>query len=126
MRLTSKDFVGTALVATAILVGFAVSYSWGWPLLSDYRAGTIALGIIGIAMCAAGSETTAWKGTDPFIVVASALGFVALALIVAGLIWATAELFVGLVAVIVLLWFVATARHIVRRAPGAPAHPAVS
>ena len=125
MRLTSKDLIGTALAATAVLVGFAVSYGWGWPLLSDYRAGTIALGIIGIGMCAAASETTAWKATDPFIVVASALGFVALALIVAGLIWATAELFVGLVAVIVLLWFVATARHIVR-APAAPGHPAVS
>src|SRR5690349_13180763 len=113
MRFTIKDIIGAVLAAAAVVVAVAVTYGWGWPLLTDYRAGTVALGVIGIAMCAAASETTAWKATDPFLVTASALGFLALGLIVAGLIWATAEIFVGLTAVIVLLWFVATARHIV-------------
>ena len=44
-------FVGTLLVGAAVLVGVAVISDWGWPLLGDYRAGTIALAVIGFAMC---------------------------------------------------------------------------
>src|SRR5690349_25146667 len=53
MRFTIKDFIGAVLAAAAVVVAIAVTYGWGWPLLSDYRAGTVALGVIGISMCLA-------------------------------------------------------------------------
>jgi hypothetical protein len=124
MRITSKDAVGTVLAAIAVVVTLAVSYGWGWPLLADYRAGTVALAVIGIAMCVAGSEATSARPNDPLVVGSTILGVAALGLIAAGLIWATAQLFVALAAVIVALWLIATVRHLItasddRRAPAA-------
>lgn len=112
MRVTSKDVVGTVLAAAAVLVAMAVGNGWGWPLLGDYRAGTIALAVIGFGMCAAASDYSTVRGADPFVVTAAALGIAALALIVAGLIWATATLFTWLAVVIVGLWLVTTIRHL--------------
>lgn len=126
MRVTSKDVIGSVLAAAAILVAMAVSNSWGWPLLGDYRAGTIALGVIGFAMCAAASDYSTVRGPDPFVVIAAVMGIAALVLIVAGLIWATATLFGWLAVVIVGLWLVSTVRHLTVPARQRPASPAAS
>ena len=113
MSFTSRDFVGTLLAAAAVLVGLAVINDWGWPLLADYRAGTIALAVIGVAMCGSGSDYSTVRWSHPLVLLASALGFAALALIVAGLIWATVEIFFWLAAVIIALWFTTTLRHLI-------------
>ena len=111
MKVSMKDATATLLAALAALVAFAVVSSWGWPLLNGYRAGTIALGVIGFGMCAVGSDYSTVRGLDPFVVVAGVLGVAALGLAIAGLIWATAALFVWLAVTIVLLWLVTTVRH---------------
>jgi peptidoglycan/LPS O-acetylase OafA/YrhL len=126
MRLTSKDVVGTGLVVAAVLVAAAVINGWSWPLLGDYRAGTIALAVIGFGMCAAASDYSQARWSNPLVLLASALGIAALVLIVAGLIWATAELVFWLAAVIVGLWFVSTARHLFTPRDFGRAHPALS
>jgi hypothetical protein len=126
MRFTSKDVVGTLLAATAVLVALALTNGWGWPLLGDYRAGTIALAVIGFAMCGAASDYTAASWSHPLVVLASILGVAALGLVVAGLVWATAALFVWLAVVIVALWFVSTVRHLTTSPDYRPATPAVS
>jgi peptidoglycan/LPS O-acetylase OafA/YrhL len=112
MSFTSKDFVGTLLAGAAVLVGAAVMNDWGWPLLGDYRAGTVALAVIGVGMCAAGSDYSTVRWSHPLVILASALGVAALGLIVAGLIWATAEIFFWLAFVIVALWMTTTLRHL--------------
>jgi hypothetical protein len=76
-------------------------------------------------MCASGSDYSKVKGSHPLVIAASVLGVAALGLIVAGLIWATAELFVGLAAVIVALWFVTTVRHLLTSLELRPAQPAL-
>jgi len=112
MKVSFKDVSATALAALAALVALAVINGWGWPLLGGYRAGTIALGVIGVGMCAIGSDYSTVRGLDPFVVVAGLLGVVVLGLVIAGLIWATATMFVWLAVTIPLLWLVTTARHV--------------
>ena len=113
MRFTSKDLVGTALAAGAVVVALAVTSRWGWPLLGDFRAGTIALALIGFAMCGTASDYSTVRPSHPLVMLATVLGVAALGLIIAGLIWATVELFFWLAAVIVALWFVTTVRHLI-------------
>jgi hypothetical protein len=112
MKISFKDATATVLAALAALVALAVINDWGWPLLSGYRAGTIALGVIGFGMCTVGSDYSTVHGPDPFVVVAGLLGVAALGLAIAGLIWATGALFVWLAVTILLLWLVTTVRHV--------------
>jgi hypothetical protein len=126
MRFTSKDVAGTALAGAAVLITLAVTNGWGWPLLGDYRAGIIALTVVGFAMCASGSDYSTVRGSDPLVIIAGGLGIAALGLIVAGLIWATSQLFVWLAAVIVALWLVTTVRHLITPRADAPARPALT
>jgi hypothetical protein len=112
MRLTGKDAVATMLAGLAVLVVLAVTEGWGWPLLGSPRAGVLALGVIGVGMCASGSrvgEQTSMR--DPFIAVAMVLGIGSLVLIVLGLIVGSEALLVTLGATILALWLVTTLRH---------------
>jgi uncharacterized membrane protein YccC len=126
MRVSFKDAFATLLAAFAALVALAVLGGWGWPLLGGYRAGTIALGVIGIAMCAIGSDYSTVRGLDPFVAVAGVLGVAVLGLVIAGLIWATAALFVWLAVTILVLWLVTTVRHVITPAADVTHRAAVS
>lgn len=126
MRLTWKDATSTLLAVAAVLIALAVVNAWGWPLLGDFRAGTVALAVMGFAMCVSGTSMAKARWSDPLVVVATLLGVVALALMVGGLIYATQPLFVALAVDIVALWFVSTVRHLVEAQPAFPARPAVS
>jgi hypothetical protein len=77
-------------------------------------------------MCGAASDYSAASWSHPLVLLASILGVAALGLVVAGLIWATAALFVWLAVVIVTLWFVSTVRHLTTSPNYRPATPAVS
>jgi hypothetical protein len=114
MQLTWRDGSATILAALVVAVLLAVTQAWAWPLLGDYRSGVIALTIIGFAMCSVGllaTEGTAFK--QPFMVVGSVLGVVALGLVILGVIFATQALFVALAITVVALWIVTTADHAV-------------
>jgi hypothetical protein len=111
MRLSAKDMVGTLLAAAAVGVTLAVTNGWGWPLLADYRAGAIALAVIGFAMCGAGSDYSTVRGPNPFVVLAAVMGVAALILMIAAIGWPSATVFVWLAVTIVALWFVTTLRH---------------
>jgi hypothetical protein len=113
MRFTAKDLVGTLLAGAAVAVTLAVTNAWGWPLLADYRAGAVALAVIGFGMCAAASDYSTVHGPDPLVIVAGILGVAALGLMIAALVWATATLFVWFAATIIALWLIATVRHLV-------------
>ena len=63
---------------------------------------------------------------DPFLTAAAALGLVAVAVLVVGLIAGTQAPFVGLAAVMGLLWIITTAHHAVEQRPGIDVPRAVS
>jgi len=116
MKLTYRDAITTALTTLVVAVTLAVIQGWDWPMLGSPRAGIIAVGILGVAMCSIGtrSEDMATKNAfvhHPGMIVGSALGAVTLVLLIAGLISGTETLLIGITAVMVLLWAVATIRH---------------
>ena len=113
MRLSPKDLIATVLAAAAVGVTLAVTNAWGWPLLTDYRSGAIALAVIGFGMCAFGSDYSTVRGPDPFVVLAGIMGVAALVLMIAAIGWPGATSFVWLAVVIVGLWLVTTTRHLV-------------
>lgn len=109
MALTWKDLATTIL---AILVaGFSYLMVTGYrlPLISGYRWATLVLLILGIAMCAMSSANQG----GPWIIAASVLGVITLLLIVASFIMGTKTIFIALSGTILLLWAIATLRHLI-------------
>ena len=86
MRLTRRDGVATVMAGLVAAVALAVTRSWDWPMLGSYRAGVAALGVIGWSMCIVGSSRTTFSFKGPFVVFASALGGLALLLVIVGLV----------------------------------------
>jgi hypothetical protein len=115
MQLTWRDGAGTVLAALVVAVLLAVTQAWSWPLLGDYRAGVIALTVLGFLGCSVGLRVTEGSAAEsfkrPFMVIGSMLGAAALVLVIAGLIWATEALFVALAIVLLALWLVTTIDH---------------
>ena len=113
MTLTWKDAVTTAMAATTFGLYYAMTKGIDLPVITSYRGAIIALGILGIGMCAFSGGNVAAKAGNPFIVLASILGVIALLLIVYGLFTATKVAFVWLTVTILALWAIATLRHII-------------
>jgi hypothetical protein len=111
MRLTWRDGVATVLAGLVVAVALAVTRSWDWPLLGSYRAGVAALGVIGWSMCILGGPRTASSFKGPFVVFASALGGLALVLVIVGLVTGTQGPFIWLAVDIEVLWATTTLHH---------------
>jgi hypothetical protein len=135
MRLTWRDGVAALFAVVVGLITLAVTQDWGWPLLSSYRAGIVALALVGVPMCLIGGyafwDSPAFSHPrlilkDPFLTAAAALGLVAVAVLVVGLITGTQAPFVGLAAVMGVLWIVTTTHHAVEERPGIDVPGAVS
>lgn len=129
MRLTWRDGVTTLLLGVVLLIAFAVTEGWDWPLLGSIGAGVGAVAIVGLAMCilgGSGSATGSGSMTlkDPFVMTSIVLGTAALVLAIIGLVNGSEAIFVALVAVTAVLWVVSTTHHAVQGARHAPAHPA--
>ena len=127
MRLTWRDGVAALFAVVVGLITLAVTQGWGWPLLGSYRAGIIALALVGVPMCLIGGyafwDSPAFRHPrlilkDPFLTAAAALGLVAVAVLVVGLIAGTQAPFVGLAGVMGVLWIITTTHHAVEERPG--------
>jgi hypothetical protein len=127
MRLTWRDGIAALFAVVVGLITLAVTQEWGWPLLGSYRAGIIALAAVGVPMCLIGGyvfwDSPAFRHPrlilkDPFLTASAALGLVAVAVLVVGLITGTQAPFVGLAGVMGLLWVVTTTHHAVEQRPG--------
>lgn len=122
MRLTYRDAIATVLVAAVVAVTLAVTQGWDWPRLGSVKAGIVAVGVLGYAGCMAGTRTrdmasVAVLKEHPGMIVGSILGALTLALFVGGLIAGTEAWLIALSVTLVVLWFVATARHAFTREP---------
>ncbi|MDH5223938.1 MAG: hypothetical protein OEW66_10490 [Actinomycetota bacterium] len=120
MRVTFRDGVTTILAGVVVAIALAVTEGWGWPMLGSTRAGIIALGLVGIAMCSIGTRAedmaTGRKLLEhPGMIVGSVLGAVALGVLIVGIFVDTEAMLVALAVVLLLLWFVATTRHAATR-----------
>ena len=123
MKVTYRDAITTVLAALVVAVTLAVTEGWAWPMLGSTRAGIVAVGILGVAMCSIGTRSEDMATRDAFVhhpgmivgSVGSALGTVALVLLIAGLIAGTEALLIVLAGDLVLLWAVATIRHAATR-----------
>jgi hypothetical protein len=112
MQIRSQDLAATLLAAFVVAVTLAVTQAWNWPLLTDARAGMIAVTVAGFGMCAlASAGMKAAPGPPAFMFASGALGVIALALVVYGLIVGTQTALVVLAAMVVALWFISTVRH---------------
>jgi hypothetical protein len=121
MRLTWRDGLSTAPAVVVVAVVLALTQGWGWPLLGDYRAGVIALTVVGLLMVVAGASVRTFSTVDPFLAASTLLGLAAAAVVVCGVTLASQEAFLILAAVVVALWIIATLRHAVEPAPGSEA-----
>lgn len=134
MRLTRRDAVTAVLAAAAVLVLLAVTQGWEWPLITGYRSGTVALWVLGIAMC-----PLTWTGVQAafgdsgraalqsrlglnraYYTFMSALGFAATVLLVWGLVASGLAVFVAMGAMVIGLWLTATARRVIATTPQTP------
>ncbi len=132
MRLTWRDGVATILAVVGGAVALAVLNGWDWPLLGSYRAGTLALGVIGLAMCGIGGYRF-WNiatvqprtvAKDGFLVLGAILGAATMVVLIIGLVTGTQAPFVWMMVLTAALWVLATVRHAVEREPSG-AHPAM-
>ena len=57
MKLTYRDAITTALATLVVAITLAVTQGWAWPMLGSPRAGIIAVGILGVAMCSIGTRS---------------------------------------------------------------------
>ena len=123
MGLTWRDAVTSVLAAAVVLIALAVTNEWGWPLLASYRFGSLAVGLVGFAMCITAGSGRAIESEmqDRGVRVLSAFGVLALVLMVAGVISGSELLFTALVIDILGMWLMATIRH-AAAGFGAPRH----
>lgn len=122
MRLTWRDAASTVLLGAGVLMAASVIAGWNWPLLSGTRSGILALAVLGFASCVFGAPMERFYYTDPFgilTVVIAVLG--AVVAIVGGLITGMGPFLGLLIAVSIMLWIMATLRHMVEGRTPAPA-----
>jgi hypothetical protein len=114
MGLTWRDGVATVLAVAVAFIGLAVTNEWGWPMLGSFRAGTLLVGILGLAMCITGGSGAAVESglQDRGIKVLAWLGGFSFVLIVVGLITGSELVFMALVIVTLGMWLMATIRHV--------------
>lgn len=113
MRLTARDFVGTLLVGLGLAAAVAALQGWGWPLLSDARAGIVVLLGMSVLVCPLGMGPAPAKWyKDPFVLTASALGTAILVLGIIGLFGGAADVLVWMIGLTVASWLVTTAHHL--------------
>lgn len=110
MALTWKDAITTILAVLVAWFSYLMVSGYKFPLISGYRWATLVLLILGISMCAFSSAGPTSGG--PFITISSALGIAAFILIIAGFIFGTKTIFLITTGIILLLWLIATLRHL--------------
>jgi hypothetical protein len=114
MRLDWKDAVSTVLVVVGLTLALSVTQGWNWPLLGGVREGIIALAVVGFGAHLLGAPRERFYFTDPFGLITLLIVVAGMAIaIVGGLITGSVQYLVMLMAVIIVLWAIATLRHAV-------------
>jgi hypothetical protein len=113
-----RELRAFVLTAVGLTLAFSVTQGWGWPLLSDARAGIIVLGVAGIAVCGTSSwAAQKFSWTNPFMILATVAGIVLLGAGVIGVFANRMEYLEVMMVATVVIWLVATVRHLVEATP---------
>ncbi|MBI3984748.1 MAG: hypothetical protein HY344_02285 [Candidatus Levybacteria bacterium] len=113
MSLTWKDLSTTLLALLTLGLYFAMTKGIDVPLISGYRAGILLLAFFGILMCASSPGFS--SGSSVLVMAAGVLGFLALILIIYGLVTGTELAFTLLTVTILVLWAISTFRHFITK-----------
>ncbi|TMD14761.1 MAG: hypothetical protein E6I96_08670 [Chloroflexi bacterium] len=109
-----RDVWATILTAVGLTLALSVTQGWTWPLLGDARAGIIALGVVGLAVCgSSGWAAIGFSAKDPLMITAIFAGVVLLVAGVIGLFANTMPYLVVMMVATAAIWLVATTRHLV-------------
>ncbi|HEX9096336.1 MAG TPA: hypothetical protein VF990_09570 [Candidatus Dormibacteraeota bacterium] len=109
-----REVGATLFTIIGLTLALSVTQGWSWPLLPDARAGIIALAVVGYGACMmSNSAATRFSVSDPFVMVAIAAGCVLLAAAIIGLFVNTVPYLIAMMGATVVLWLVATLRHLV-------------
>jgi hypothetical protein len=110
----SREIGATLVTVIGLTLALSVTQDWNWPLLGDARAGIIALAVVGYGACVlSNSAANRFSLSDPFVIVAIAAGCVLLAAGIVGVFVNTVPYLVVMMGATVVLWLVATTRHVV-------------
>jgi hypothetical protein len=119
-----KDVWATLVTAIGLTLALSVVQGWNWPFLSNARSGIIALGVVGLAVCGtSGWAASSFSMKDPFMIVAIVTGIVLLVAGVIGLLVNTLPYLVVVMVATVLLWIIATTRHLIESGTNATPAP---
>ena len=114
MRLTSKDLLSTVLVLIGLVLALSAMEGWNWPLLGGVREGIIALTVVGFGAHLLGEPRERFYWTDPFALMTMLIVAAAMAIgIVGGLITGSSQFLLILMLATLVLWVIATFRHVV-------------
>jgi hypothetical protein len=110
MTLQRKDVTATALTALAVLAFFATHQGWNvWLIGGSHRWAAGAIFVLGAFTCGQGRPAK-----DKATMLLGVLGALALGLAVLALVTGSLTPLSLLVADIVVLWLIATVRHVVQ------------
>lgn len=113
ITLTWRDAVATATTLVVTFISFAAVRGWNVPILRSYRLSTLAIGVIGLATCiVAGSSSQANGLQGAYAITMASIGGLAFLLTIIGLISGSKVFLLATASAIVVLWVVATIRHI--------------
>jgi hypothetical protein len=117
-----REAGATLVTIVGLTLALSVTQGWNWPLLGDARAGIIALAVVGYGACTMSNwAATRFSLSDPFVIVAISAGCVLLAVAIVGLFVNTLPYLIAMMGATVVLWLVATMRHLVES--GTDTHP---
>ncbi|HSX02153.1 MAG TPA: hypothetical protein VLI05_02440 [Candidatus Saccharimonadia bacterium] len=112
MTFTWKDAITTVFAVAVAALTYAKYTGWSsW--LTAPRLGILTLGAVGLAMCILGAPA---PGYTPWNLALGALGAIAIAFVVSGLILGSSWLFFALAGDLVALWLLTTVKHVFRLA----------
>lgn len=110
MSLTWKDGVTTLLAGIVAVFTYLMATGYPVPYISGFRWATLVLLVLGMGMCAFSSAAP--SGTSPWITLATVLGVLAIILVIMGFVTGAKTVFIVLGGTILLLWLIATTRHL--------------
>lgn len=111
MTLTSKDLITTGLAVMVTSFSYLMLTGYKFPFFTNYRWGILVLILMGGLMCGFSSDIP--NPTSAWLISASILGVIAAVLAVFGLITGSKIAFILLTIVILVLWALATFRHLI-------------